>query len=39
VRSLRVLFEGSDSCAACGEPFSRPGFTSRCRSRHMEGAP
>jgi hypothetical protein len=37
VKSPGILFEGSDICAACGESFSEPGFTSRCRSRHMEG--
>jgi len=31
-----TLFEGSDQCADCGEPYDQPGLTSRCRDRHEQ---
>jgi hypothetical protein len=37
VRRLKLLFEDTDVCAACGEHFCDPGFTKRCRPRHYTG--
>jgi hypothetical protein len=32
---LPVLFGGTQICADCAEPYDQPGFTSRCRDRHL----
>jgi hypothetical protein len=29
-----VMFPGSNRCVDCGEPYTSPGLTKRCRKRH-----
>jgi len=30
----RILFPGTDQCADCGEPYSKPGLIKRCAKLH-----